>query len=116
MCWSLRTLQRWRSAPARGDGRPGRFQVPKNRLGEMERQRLLALANSQEFGHLAPSQIVPILADRGQYVASESTFYRVLRAANQLTHRGAQRPAHARSKPPALSASAPNQPDPKSAV
>src|SRR3546814_6196147 len=75
----------------------------------MERQRLLALANSQEFGHLAPSQIVPILADRGQYVASESTFYRVLRAANQLTHRGAQRPAHARSKPRALSASAPNQ-------
>lgn len=109
ICLSLRTLQRWRRAPALGDGRPGRCQKPKNRLGEMERQRLLALANSQEFGHLAPSQIVPILADRGQYVASESTFYRVLRAANQLKHRGAQRPAQRRTKPRALSASGPNQ-------
>ena len=58
----------------RGDQRPLRIQTPNNRLSTLERQRLLAIANSDEFGHLPPSQIVPRLADRGQYVASESTF------------------------------------------
>ena len=60
-----------------------------DRLSEPERQAVLAVANSDEFGHLAPSQIVPRLADRGEYIASESTFYRVLRAAKQLGHRSA---------------------------
>ena len=35
------------------------------------------------------SEIVPMLADRGSYIASESTFYKVLKEAKQLTHRGA---------------------------
>ncbi|MDZ4314364.1 MAG: hypothetical protein U0989_06315, partial [Azonexus sp.] len=39
------------------------------------------------------------LADRGQYLASESTFYRVLRAEAQCQHRGAERPAQKPHKP-----------------
>jgi putative transposase len=70
---------------------------------------VLAVANSPEFGHLPPGQIVPRLADQGRYLASESTFYRVLRAENQLAHRRSERPAQARSKPRALCATAPNQ-------
>ena len=35
---------------------------------------------------------MPQLDDRGQYVASESTFYRVLREANQLAHRERSQP------------------------
>lgn len=31
-----------------------------------------------------PARIIPRLADRGEYIASESTFYCVLRAAKQL--------------------------------
>jgi transposase len=81
---SARTLQRWQRDPSRGDQRPARAQAPKNRLSGLERQALLAVANSAKFGHLSPSQIVPRLADAGQYIASESTFYRVLRAECQL--------------------------------
>ena len=106
---SERTLQRWQRDQARGDQRPMRVQAPKNRLSTSERQALLVVANSGEFAHLAPSQIVPRLADQGQYIASESSFYRVLKAASQLQHRGPQRPGQKRSKPRALSASAPNQ-------
>jgi putative transposase len=108
---SERTLQRWQNdqAGGAGDRRPARVQSPKNQLSMLERQRLLAIANSPEFGHLPPSQIVPRLADRGQYVASESTFYRVLKAENQLKHRGAERPAKPRSKPRALCATAPTE-------
>jgi transposase InsO family protein len=83
--------------------------VPANRLSVQERQRVLVVANSDEFGHLPPSQIVPRLADSGQYLASESTFYRVLRAEQQLTHRRPERPAQNRSKPRALCATAPDE-------
>lgn len=106
---SKRTLQRWQRDQCRGDQRPVRVQTPKNRLSASERQAMLMVANSDEFAHLAPSQIVPRLADQGQYIASESSFYRVLKAAQQLGHRGPERPRQKRSKPRALSASAPNQ-------
>ena len=108
---SERTLQRWHNDQAKGacDRRPARLQTPKNRLSELERQRVLAIANSPEFGHLPPSQIVPRLVDQGEYVASESTFYRVLKAENQLKHRGAEKPAKPRHKPRALAATAPGQ-------
>ena len=109
ICLSQRTLQRWQREQCRADRRPARVQTPTNGLSESERQAVLAVANSPEFGHLAPSQIVPRLADRGEYIASESTFYRVLRAARQLGHRSAQRPGQPRSKPRALSATAPNE-------
>lgn len=114
---SARTMQRWQSdvlrggsgSSSRGDQRPLRVQAPPNKLSALERQRLLAIANSVEFGHLPPSQIVPRLADRGQYVASESTFNRILKAEHQLRHRGAERPGQPRNKPRALSTSAPNE-------
>jgi transposase InsO family protein len=106
---SERTLQRWQRDQSRGDQRPIRVHEPKNALSAQERQAVLAVAQSEEFGHLCPSQIVPRLADQGKYIASESTFHRVLRAANQLQHRGAERPRGKRSKPRALVATAPRQ-------
>ena len=107
---SVRTVQRWQEVDGvSSDQRLCRRFAPANKLSEAERCQLLAVANGVEFGHLPPSQIVPRLADRGEYLASESTFYRVLRAHHQLAHRRADRAAHKRSKPRALSASAPNQ-------
>ena len=57
---------------------------------------------------MPPSQIVPILADRGRYLASESSFYRVLREADQLARRGKAKPP-TRQRPMPLQARAPNQ-------
>jgi putative transposase len=109
ICLSERTLQRWQRDAACGDQRPQRLQAPKNKLSVLERERLVAVANSDEFGHLPPGQIVPRLADRGQYIASESTFNRVLKAHNLLRHRGAERPPQKRVKPRALCAVAPDE-------
>lgn len=106
---ALRTLQRWRqSGEVSEDGRRARDVTPANKLSEQERQAVLTVANSAEFAALAPSQIVPILAERGQYLASESTFYRILREAKQLKHRQASRVATCH-KPKALKATAPNR-------
>ncbi len=60
------------------------------------------------FRDLSPRQIVPLLADEGQYLASESTFYRVLREAGQLAHRSPARPARAH-KPKEHIAHGPNE-------
>ena len=79
-----------------------------NKLSERERQQILETANAPEFAALPPSQIVPALADRGLYLASESSFYRVLREADQLARRGKAKPP-ARQRPMPLQASAPNQ-------
>ena len=108
---SQRTLQRWRAeGEVKADGRKpaGLQREPANKLSEAERRQILAIANEPEFAHMPTSQIVPILADRGRYIASESSFYRVLREANQLAHRGkAKAPRHHRPTP--LQASAANQ-------
>jgi putative transposase len=107
---SLRSLQRWQqSGGIAEDGRRRRQFIPANKLSDQERQAVLSMANSAEFAALAPSQIVPILAERGQYLASESTFYRILRDAKQLKHRQASRVAAGSRKPKALKATAPNQ-------
>jgi len=85
-----RTLQRWRRSPE--DRRLHVVRSAPNRLSDLERRQVVATATSPEFRDLSPKQIVPRLADQGQYLASESTFYRVLRTEGLLAHRGAARP------------------------
>jgi len=51
---------------------------------------------------------VPTLLDNGQYIASESIFYRVMREHNQLSHRG-KGTVNQRKKPQALIATKPNE-------
>ena len=69
---------------------------PANKLTKEERQEILDICNTEEFASKTPSEIVPILADRGSYIASESTFYKVLKEAKQLTHRGREQRKHKR--------------------
>lgn len=107
---TLRSLQRWvAGGEVSADARPARVQQPSNQLSEGELTTLLAAANEERFAALPPSQIVPILADEGRYLGSESTLYRALRAAGQLSHRRPERASTLRVKPRALSATGPNQ-------
>jgi transposase InsO family protein len=102
-----RTLQRWRKKPE--DGRPGAQRpVPANKLSEAERQAVLAAANQPGYESLTPHQIVPKLADEGRYLASESTFYRVLKADGQGRRRGRSHNAKPRA-PTTHRADGPNQ-------
>jgi transposase InsO family protein len=105
---SVRTVERWRAAPCKGDERRGPRHTPPNALSAVERARVLRIANSPEFVDRSPKQIVPALADRGEYVASESTFYRILRAAGQLAHRERSKPREPRPVP-THTADGPNQ-------
>jgi putative transposase len=104
---SVRSVQRWQHMPK--DGRVGvPREAPPNKLSEAERQGVLDAANRAGYASLSPHQIVPKLADEGIYLASESTFYRVLRAAEQGQRRGrAQAPQ--RRAPTTHRADGPNQ-------
>lgn len=107
---SIRTLQRWwsndeivedqRSSAARP--------VPKNKLSDSERRAIIDICSVEEFASSPPSQIVPRLADNGEYLASESTFYRILKADGLLHHRGRDKPKGSVKKPTSHIARAPN--------
>jgi putative transposase len=105
---TLRTLERWEKDEGQCDKRESAPRVVSNKLTEEQRNMVLTTANSATYQHLPPSKIVPLLADMGQYIASESTFYRILRDAKQLTHRLTSRPAK-HKRPEAYEAHAPNQ-------
>jgi putative transposase len=68
-------------------------------LSETERARIIAVANEPRFAETPPARIVPALAEEGIYLASESSFHRVLRAHGQMSRRGRARPPRA-SRPP----------------
>ena len=106
---SAKTFQRWVQPDNLQDGRLEARHEPKNKLTELERQRIIKVANDADYADLPPNKIVPKLADRGQYIASESTFYRVLKAKNQLRHRQKAKPMRQVKKPRALTATTANQ-------
>lgn len=89
---SLRTFQRWvreGDDAITADSRTTNTRpTPLNKLSDDERVAVLAVANSEEFASMPPSQIVPTLLDRGVYLASESTMYRLLKQEEQQHHRG----------------------------
>lgn len=105
---SLRTLQRWEAAETLEDGRKGPREGPANALSEEEKMQIIAMASSREYCNESPAQIVPSLADEGIYLASESSFYRVLREHRMLTHRGKAR-ARNHHRPIEIIAEGPNE-------
>lgn len=93
-----RTIQRWRAQDIGDDRRHGPKTRPKNKLSDAERAEVLAVVNSPAYRDKSPKQIVPLLADAGKYLASESTVYRILKEENQLEHRS--RAKAPQSRPP----------------
>jgi putative transposase len=108
-----RTYYRWRNrkqtTDSYEDGRPTAVRpAPANKVSREERQQIIDTCNSPEYASMPPCEIVPTLADEGVYIASESTFYRVLREEKMQNHRGrSEAPKH--NRPTTYSATAPNQ-------
>ena len=108
-----RTFYRWKKRKADTDsyedGRPrADHSNPANKIPAEIRHEIINICNRPEYASMAPCEIVPALADEGMYIASESTFYRVLREEKMLNHRGrSEAPKH--NRPSTYSATAPNQ-------
>ncbi len=87
---------------------PGVASAPMNKLSLAERSRVLEVLDSEEFVDEAPLQVYATLLERGEYLCSVSTMYRILAEAGQVTERRriARHPARA---VPELVASGPGQ-------
>lgn len=111
MALSERTIKRWREGDhVAADRRPDSQPAPQpHQLTPEEEQAMLDTCNLSEFRSLPPSQIVPALADKGIYIASESSFYRVLKKHRQLSHRGRRQPPRQVPEPTSFTATGPNQ-------
>ena len=109
---SERSLKRWRAADGTvtEDRRPlVKPEVQAHSLTEAEEAAILDVCNQEQYRSLPPSQIVPALADQGIYLASESTFYRVLKRHRQQNHRGRAKPARNVAQPTSFTATGPDQ-------
>jgi len=108
----VRTLQRWKAQQGldAGDGRPQALRpVPCHALSPAERAALLAVANQTRFASVPPARIVPMLADEGIYLGSESSMARVLKAHGQNARRGRAKAPKAVRPPSTHIATAPGQ-------
>ena len=94
--------------------RPGRVTprrprpAPPNKLSGEEVQAVLDVLRSARFVDASPAQVYFTLLDEGTYLASESTFYRILRQNGEVRERRRQA-THPAKKKPELVARGPNQ-------
>jgi putative transposase len=93
-------------APAPPRLRPAR-PAPPNKLTAAEACRVLGTLRSPRFVDLSPAQVFHILLDEGSYLASVSTFYRLLRAGGEVRERRRQA-SHPPRVRPELVARTPN--------
>lgn len=108
---SLRSYRRWfqRGEVQADKRRDAEKPSPAHTLSDAERQAVLDVCNEEQYASLPPTQIVPSLLDAGVYLASEASFYRILKAHNQLNHRGRSQAPKKLFKPTSFAATEPNQ-------
>ncbi len=94
----MRTIQRWEHHGCK-DGRKGSRAAPANKISKTERDHIISVLESPEFGDSNPNQIVPKLADQGIYMGSESTMYRILKNLKMNKHRQSSRPGSLATRP-----------------
>ena len=105
---SRATLHRHRNPAPRPEGPQRKPSPHPAELSEEERARILAVLDSPEFADKSPGQVYAILLDRGVYLCSEASMYRLLRERGQSGERRAQA-THPAKKKPELMADGPDQ-------
>ena len=87
---------------------PHRDRPQPRALSPAERAAILDALHAERFADLAPAEVWAILLDEGTYLGSQSTFYRLLRAAGETRERRRQA-VHPATVKPELAAAGPNQ-------
>lgn len=105
---STRTYIRWKKGVL-PDQRKGAKKKVVRKITDTDRQRIIDICCSDRFVDLNPYCIFVTLLDEGVYIASVSTFYRVLREEKLLSHRRKSRAGVKQTTPNELCASGPNQ-------
>ncbi|MBX3356781.1 MAG: IS3 family transposase [Phycisphaeraceae bacterium] len=104
---SRATLYRSRQ-PAPSRARSTQRPPSPRRLSEQERQRILDTLHDSKFADQPPAEVYAALLERGEYIGSIRTMYRVLAEAGEVRERRNLRAAQTHAAP-SLTATAPNQ-------
>lgn len=105
---SERTIQRWNRYGVQ-DKRKGAEKHVARKLTEEERDEIYLVTCSEDYKDMNPHEVYNSLLDKGIYLASESSFYRILRDHNAVIHRSETKEGSSRNKPDELKASKKNQ-------
>jgi putative transposase len=96
----------YRSRAPRREPRPR--PTPQRALSDAERREVLDTLHSERFVDVAPAEVHAVLLDKGKYLCSPRTMYRILAAQHQVRERRNQL-RHPRYVKPQLVATGPNQ-------
>lgn len=105
---SVTTFRRWSDGHLQ-DHRKGAPKQIQQKLTLDEKQSIIDICCSKEYKDDNPYKIHASLLDKGIYIASISSFYRVLREQKLVSHRGNTKPAQSHHRPPEKIATGPNQ-------
>ncbi len=83
--------------------------MPSHALSPQKRAALLAVANEPRFAAVPLARIVPMLAEEGTYLGSQSRMARVLKAHGQIARWGRAKTPKAIQRPTTHIAMAPGQ-------
>lgn len=106
---SERTYERWKKENGLLDKRKGSAKHVVNKLSEQQRDEVVKTCCNEEYRDLNPCEIVPILAENGIYMASESTIYRIFKERGLNKSRNNTKTPNRENKPDELLATGPNQ-------
>jgi putative transposase len=95
--------------PPRPPRVPHRDRAQPGALSAAERAQVLAVLHSDRFVDAAPAQVWATLLDEGVYLASESTFYRLLRGVHGDVRERRSQATHPATVKPELIATKPNE-------
>jgi len=104
---SPRTIQNWKRKGL-NDMRKGAAKKVHNKLTSEEEDKIKGILSLDRFVDLPPHAIIPVLAQEGEYIASESTFYRIMRKSGMLNDRRDQK-ASRKSEQIEIKATGPDQ-------
>lgn len=105
---SERTIQRWNKFGVNDKRKGAQKHIPR-KLTKKEKQLIYQTACNVEYKDMNPHEIYNSLLDNDIYIASASSFYRILREQKAITHRTESKEGTSRKKPVELEATKPNQ-------
>ncbi|MCC5815784.1 MAG: IS3 family transposase [Leptospira sp.] len=105
---SCKTLNRWKKDSEGFDERVNNRFSKSNRLTKEEISDVLRLITSSDYRDKTPMEIVALESEKGRYIASERSIYRIMKRFGLLTHRSKSK-APMRQKPSEFIATGSNQ-------
>lgn len=104
----MSTFRRWKSGNVKDQRKGSKKQIPR-KLTTEEESKIIEICCNREYQDSNIYELHASLLDKGIYIASISTFYRVMKKHQLIHHRRNTKPSSRKNNPPEKIATGPNQ-------